>query len=57
MPPAQRGGRLRALGFLCLWAVVEARTRTYYLGIVEENWDYAPSGKNLITGQSLLEDK
>uniref|UniRef100_A0A669P598 ferroxidase n=1 Tax=Phasianus colchicus TaxID=9054 RepID=A0A669P598_PHACC len=31
--------------------------RTYYLGIVEENWDYAPSGKNLITGQNLLEDK
>ncbi|OWK61083.1 Hephaestin-like protein 1 [Lonchura striata] len=57
MPPVQRRGRLRALGFLWLWALVEAKTRTYYLGIVEENWDYAPSGKNLITGQSLLEDK
>lgn len=57
MPPMQRGGCLRALGFLWLFAVVETKTRTYYLGIVEENWDYAPSGKNLITGQSLLEDK
>ncbi|KAK4831511.1 hypothetical protein QYF61_018095 [Mycteria americana] len=57
MPPAQRGGCLCALGFLWLFAVVEAKTRTYYLGIVEENWDYAPSGKNLITGQNLLEDK
>lgn len=57
MPPAQHGGCLRALGFLWLFAAVEAKTRTYYLGIVEENWDYAPSGKNLITGQNLLEDK
>ncbi|GAB0180718.1 ferroxidase HEPHL1 [Grus japonensis] len=57
MPPTQHGGCLRALGFLWLFAVVEAKTRTYYLGIVEENWDYAPSGKNLITGQNLLEDK
>ncbi|XP_065531951.1 ferroxidase HEPHL1 [Lathamus discolor] len=57
MPPAQRGGCLCALGFLCLFAVVEAKTRTYYLGIVEEYWDYAPSGKNLITGENLLQDK
>uniref|UniRef100_UPI0010A077F5 LOW QUALITY PROTEIN: hephaestin-like protein 1 n=1 Tax=Podarcis muralis TaxID=64176 RepID=UPI0010A077F5 len=35
----------------------EAATRTYYLGIVEENWDYAPSGENLITGQNLTEDE
>uniref|UniRef100_A0A8B9F6D7 ferroxidase n=1 Tax=Amazona collaria TaxID=241587 RepID=A0A8B9F6D7_9PSIT len=56
MPPAQRGGCLRALGVLCLFAVVEAKTRTYYLGIVEEYWDYAPSGKNLITGENLLQD-
>ncbi|KAM6383174.1 ferroxidase HEPHL1 [Alca torda] len=57
MPPVQRGGCLRAFGFLWLLAAVEAKTRTYYLGIVEENWDYGPSGKNLITGQDLLEDK
>uniref|UniRef100_A0A8B9R4L8 ferroxidase n=1 Tax=Anas platyrhynchos TaxID=8839 RepID=A0A8B9R4L8_ANAPL len=57
MPPVRGGGCLRTLGFLCLFTVVETKIRTYYLGIVEENWDYAPSGKNLITGQSLLEDK
>uniref|UniRef100_A0A663LLG8 ferroxidase n=1 Tax=Athene cunicularia TaxID=194338 RepID=A0A663LLG8_ATHCN len=57
MPPVQCGGCLCALGFLWLFAMVEAKTRTYYLGIVEENWDYAPSGKNLITGENLLEDK
>uniref|UniRef100_A0A8B9PR67 Uncharacterized protein n=1 Tax=Apteryx owenii TaxID=8824 RepID=A0A8B9PR67_APTOW len=51
------GGCLRTLGFLWLFALGEARIRTYYIGIVEENWDYAPSGKNLITGQNLLEDK
>ncbi|PKU34260.1 hephaestin-like protein 1 [Limosa lapponica baueri] len=56
MPPAQLASCLRALGFLWLLAAVEAKTRTYYLGIVEENWDYAPSGKNLITGQNLLDD-
>nr|XP_028581903.1 hephaestin-like protein 1 isoform X1 [Podarcis muralis] len=37
--------------------LAEAATRTYYLGIVEENWDYAPSGENLITGQNLTEDE
>uniref|UniRef100_A0A8D0KVZ9 ferroxidase n=1 Tax=Strix occidentalis caurina TaxID=311401 RepID=A0A8D0KVZ9_STROC len=57
MPPVQCGGCLCALGFFWLFAVVETKTRTYYLGIVEENWDYAPSGKNLITGENLLEDK
>ncbi|XP_062440569.1 ferroxidase HEPHL1 [Rhea pennata] len=57
MPSAQLGGCLRTLGFLWLFTLGEARIRTYYLGIVEENWDYAPSGKNLITGQNLLEDK
>ncbi|XP_031408337.1 hephaestin-like protein 1 [Meleagris gallopavo] len=57
MPPLWGGGCFRTLGFFCLFAVVETRIRTYYLGIVEENWDYAPSGKNLITGQNLLEDK
>uniref|UniRef100_A0A670KBI8 Uncharacterized protein n=1 Tax=Podarcis muralis TaxID=64176 RepID=A0A670KBI8_PODMU len=41
---------------LLAFVLAEAATRTYYLGIVEENWDYAPSGENLITGQNLTED-
>ncbi|XP_056417456.1 ferroxidase HEPHL1 [Hyla sarda] len=31
-------------------------TRTYYIGIVEEPWDYAPSGQNLITGVNISDD-
>ena len=26
------------------WLAVSARTRTYYLAAVEEDWDYAPLG-------------
>uniref|UniRef100_A0A8C2XND3 ferroxidase n=1 Tax=Cyclopterus lumpus TaxID=8103 RepID=A0A8C2XND3_CYCLU len=35
-----------------------SRDRVYYVGIVEDYWDYAPSGKNLLTGQdsSYLEN-
>ncbi|XP_030056055.1 ferroxidase HEPHL1 isoform X1 [Microcaecilia unicolor] len=40
-----------------LFQAAEAATRIYYLGIVEEEWDYAPSGKNLVTGQNLTEDE
>ncbi|KAM4796126.1 ferroxidase HEPHL1 [Rhinophrynus dorsalis] len=41
-----------------LWPMfVECHTRTYYIGIVEETWDYAPTGINLITGLNVTEDK
>ncbi|KAL8191120.1 UNVERIFIED_CONTAM: hephaestin-like 1, partial [Gekko kuhli] len=42
-----------------VWLLVlgEATDRIYYLGIVEEYWDYAPTGKNLITGKNLTEDE
>ncbi|KAM8975284.1 ferroxidase HEPHL1 [Pelodytes ibericus] len=51
--------------FYCLftlqlvWAgvdIAESHTRTYYIGIVEEAWDYAQTGQNLITGHSIAED-
>ncbi|XP_067424284.1 ferroxidase HEPHL1 [Emydura macquarii macquarii] len=57
MSSVLHGGGILALKFLWLFVLVEATTRTYYVGIVEENWDYAPTGKNLITGQSLTEDE
>nr|XP_006134465.1 hephaestin-like protein 1 isoform X1 [Pelodiscus sinensis]XP_006134466.1 hephaestin-like protein 1 isoform X2 [Pelodiscus sinensis] len=57
MPSVIYGGCMQALTFLWLLVLAEAATRTYYVGIVEENWDYAPTGKNLITGQSLTEDE
>ncbi len=31
--------------------------RTYYIGVVKIDWNYAPSGKNLITGQTLKQSK
>uniref|UniRef100_A0A8D2KXR2 Uncharacterized protein n=1 Tax=Varanus komodoensis TaxID=61221 RepID=A0A8D2KXR2_VARKO len=46
------------LAGVILWRLLSAQaaTRTYFIGIREENWDYAPTGKNLITGQDLAED-
>lgn len=34
-----------------------SRQRVYYIGIVEDNWDYAPSGKNLLNGKDIADDK
>ncbi|XP_037543318.1 ferroxidase HEPHL1-like [Nematolebias whitei] len=31
--------------------------RVYYVGIIEDYWDYAPSGKNLINGKTIEEDE
>lgn len=55
-----------ALGLLllsgCLTLVLSAadgrrsRERVYYVGIVEDTWDYAPSGKNLVNGQNIADD-
>eukprot|EP01083_Nonionella_stella_P216522 778183_1 len=33
----------------------EPADRVYYIGCVEEPWDYAPSGKNLLTGATVTE--
>ncbi|XP_060090916.1 ferroxidase HEPHL1 [Heteronotia binoei] len=42
-----------------VWLLVlgEAADRIFYLGIVEEYWDYAPTGENLIKGKNLTEDE
>jgi hypothetical protein len=34
-----------------------AVTRTYYIGIVEEYWNYVPQGKDVTTGKIFTEDK
>ncbi|KAM4694046.1 ceruloplasmin [Discoglossus pictus] len=31
--------------------------RTYYLGIREINWDYAPTGMNIISGKQIADDE
>ncbi|KAF7665268.1 hypothetical protein LDENG_00142140 [Lucifuga dentata] len=33
------------------------RERVYYVGITEDFWDYAPSGKNLINGKDVVDDE
>ncbi|KAK5858516.1 hypothetical protein PBY51_002649 [Eleginops maclovinus] len=34
-----------------------SRDRVYYVGIIEDSWDYAPSGKNLLNGQNVENDE
>uniref|UniRef100_A0A7N6BX88 ferroxidase n=1 Tax=Anabas testudineus TaxID=64144 RepID=A0A7N6BX88_ANATE len=34
-----------------------SRERVYYVGIIEDLWDYAPSGKNLLNGKDIEEDE
>lgn len=44
---------------LWLWCIgnVVCKNRTYYFGIKETNWDYAPSCMNKISGKSIADDK
>ncbi|ELV13535.1 Hephaestin-like protein 1 [Tupaia chinensis] len=57
MPRKQQGSCTFLLTFLGLCGLVGAVTRTYYIGIVEEHWNYVPQGKDVITGKSFTEDK
>ncbi|XP_036611590.1 ceruloplasmin-like [Trichosurus vulpecula] len=34
-----------------------AKERHYYVGIREETWNYAPTGKNIVNGKLISEDK
>lgn len=34
-----------------------SRERVYYVGIIEDTWDYAPSGKNLLNGKNIADDE
>ncbi|XP_038564951.1 ferroxidase HEPHL1 [Micropterus salmoides] len=34
-----------------------SRERVYYVGIIEDSWDYAPSGKNLLNGKDVQNDE
>uniref|UniRef100_A0ACB8FHG9 Hephaestin-like 1 n=1 Tax=Sphaerodactylus townsendi TaxID=933632 RepID=A0ACB8FHG9_9SAUR len=49
----------QALTCIILWGFVlgKATNRVYFLGIVEEYWDYAPTGMDLITGENLTENE
>lgn len=58
--PPSMDWALRLLATFLLFVVfpgAEAKQRVYYIGIVEDTWDYAPSGKNLLTGKDIADDK
>lgn len=52
---------LECLGGLSIFCAVLAQVsgveRTFYVGIREEEWDYAPGGQNLINGKRIAEDE
>jgi len=49
---------LRSLSILCaVIAQASGINRTFYIGIQEENWNYAPSGQNLINGKPIAVDE
>ncbi|CAM4557334.1 unnamed protein product [Leuciscus chuanchicus] len=49
---------LRSLSIFCaVIAQASGMTRNFYIGIQEENWDYAPSGQNLINGKPIAADE
>lgn len=35
----------------------ECLKRTYYIAIREEDWDYSPTGRNLINNRSIEQDE
>ncbi|KAM8835976.1 ferroxidase HEPHL1 [Synchiropus picturatus] len=41
----------------CVAQGLLGRERVYYVGITEERWDYAPSGKNLLTSVDIDDDE
>ncbi|KAK2828659.1 hypothetical protein Q5P01_019693 [Channa striata] len=46
------------LALLCAAAAGKrGRERVYYVGIIEDFWDYAPSGKNLLNGEDIDYDE
>ncbi|KAI5092141.1 hypothetical protein C0J45_17772 [Silurus meridionalis] len=45
--------KVSCVTILTFLTLVESSTRTYYIGIREEKWNYAPGGRNLITGTGI----
>lgn len=65
--PCDRPTVARTLGLIAsyLWLFLASagaqgtrgRERVYYVGIIEDSWDYAPSGKNLLNGEDVVNDE
>ncbi|MCJ8745764.1 hypothetical protein PDJAM_G00134240 [Pangasius djambal] len=45
------------LTFLTMLDLCKCLPRIYYIGIREVDWNYAPSGRNLINGQQIKDDE
>lgn len=56
-PSMDRTLRLLASFLLLVVFCSAERQRVYYIGIVEDLWDYAPSGKNLLNGKDIADDE
>ncbi|MEQ2159059.1 hypothetical protein GOODEAATRI_018596, partial [Goodea atripinnis] len=41
----------------CCAEETHSREIVYYVGIIEDQWTYAPSGKNLLNGQAIEDDE
>uniref|UniRef100_A0A673MEH7 ferroxidase n=1 Tax=Sinocyclocheilus rhinocerous TaxID=307959 RepID=A0A673MEH7_9TELE len=52
-----KGLQWMLLGVLCCAGIVSSITREYFLAIKEIQWDYAPSGINLIQNKTIKEDE
>lgn len=48
---------LLATCLLLLLPCTEGKERVYYVGIIEDAWNYSPSGKNLLSGQLIEKDE
>uniref|UniRef100_A0A4W4GJQ2 Uncharacterized protein n=2 Tax=Electrophorus electricus TaxID=8005 RepID=A0A4W4GJQ2_ELEEL len=51
--------RWRLLKLFCICAIIaqnDGIKRTFFIGIREEKWDYAPGGYNRISGKPAAED-
>lgn len=52
-----KGLQWTLLGVLCCAGIVSSIKREYFFAIKEIQWDYAPSGKNLIQNKTIKEDE
>ncbi|KAA0712528.1 Ceruloplasmin [Triplophysa tibetana] len=52
-----KGLKLNVLLLLCYAGAVSSITREYFLAIKEIQWDYAPSGINVIQNKTIKEDE
>ncbi|TRY54503.1 hypothetical protein DNTS_009213 [Danionella cerebrum] len=55
--PSMRGLQGTVIFLLCCVGIASSITREYFFAINEIQWDYAPSGKNLIQNKTVHQDE